>query len=104
MLESQRIIKDDGDRRTYPRKRVLWEAAIRAGASEAGCVLLNVSDGGALLRVADPFACPTTLDIEIARVGSFPAEVAWRGADSVGLTFKDSPREVSQRLHNAQAL
>ena len=52
-------------------------------------------------RVLDPFACPTTLNLEIARVGRLDARVAWRGADSVGVLFRGDPQDIGERFKKA---
>ncbi|HUT47775.1 MAG TPA: PilZ domain-containing protein [Alphaproteobacteria bacterium] len=101
MSQTQTDFEENQDRRHFPRASVLWEAAILDGDRADGCVLLNVSENGALLRVLDPFACSTTLNLEIARAGKFAAQVAWRGADAIGVVFKDSPREIAERFKDA---
>jgi len=98
MARTEQHIEISNDRRRFQRSSVLWEAAILKEDRTDGCVLLNVSEGGALLRVLDPFACATTLNLEIARVGKIDAKVAWRGADAVGIVFADDPREVARRF------
>ena len=104
MFESQQFLENANDRRHFQRSSVLWEAAILDGDLADGCVLLNVSEGGALLRVLDPFACATTLNLEIARVGTLTAQVAWRGMDAVGIAFKETPREVARRFEESALL
>jgi PilZ domain len=101
MSQTQELFDTTSDRRRFSRSSVLWEAAILEGDRADGCVLLNISEGGALLRVLDPFACPTTLNLEIARVGKLDARVAWRGADSVGVLFKGDPHEIAERFKQA---
>jgi hypothetical protein len=101
MPELQQLPEQTPDRRRFSRASVLWEAAIVDGDHSDGCVLLNVSEGGALLRVLDPFACATTLDLEIARVGKLGAQVAWRGADAVGVVFMGDPQEIAERFKQA---
>jgi hypothetical protein len=101
MPQSQQAYDLTTDRRRFSRASVLWEAAILDGDRADGCVLLNVSEGGALLRVLDPFACSTTLNLEIARVGKIDAHVAWRGADAVGIVFKGDPKEIAERFKQA---
>ena len=101
MSQTQRTVEVSQDRRHFPRASVLWEAAILDGDHADGCILLNVSENGALLRVLDPFACSTTLDLEIARVGKLAAQVAWRGADAIGVVFKESPHEIAERFKEA---
>jgi hypothetical protein len=104
MSQSQLLSEMTNDRRRFERSAVLWEAAILDGDRADGCVVLNVSEGGALLRVLDPFACATTLNIEISRVGTLAAEVTWRGVDAVGVAFKDTPREVARRFEESAVL
>lgn len=89
------------DRRRFSRASVLWEAAILDGDHADGCVLLNISEGGALLRVLDPFACATTINLDIARVGKLDAQVAWRGADAIGVVFNGDPKEIAERFKEA---
>jgi PilZ domain len=92
---------DTSERRRFSRASVLWEAAILEGDHADGCVLLNVSEGGALLRVLDPFACATTIDLDIVRVGKLNARVAWRGADAIGVVFRGDPQEIADRFKQA---
>ena len=98
MSQTQQHVEISNDRRRFQRSAVLWEAAILQDDHADACVLLNVSEGGALLRVLDPFACATTLNLEIARVGQIDAKVAWRGADAVGIVFQGDPGEVARRF------
>lgn len=101
MSQTQQVQDDTNERRRFSRASVLWEAAILDGDHADGCVLLNLSEGGALLRVLDPFACATTINIDIARVGKLDAEVAWRGADSIGVVFKGDPEDIAERFKEA---
>jgi len=101
MSDTLQIHEETAERRRFHRASVLWEAAIHDCAHVDGCVLLNVSEAGALLRVLDPFACPTTVNLEIARVGKLDAKVAWRGADSIGVVFRGDPLEIAARFKQA---
>jgi hypothetical protein len=101
MSQTQQSQDLTNERRRFSRASVLWEAAILDGDHADGCVMLNVSEGGALLRVPDPFACPTTLNLDIARVGQVHAQVAWRGADAVGIVFKGDPKAIAERFKEA---
>ena len=104
MSTREPIEPNPSDRRRFRRAAVLWEATVHERNQVAGCVVLNVSEGGVMARVADPFTCPTSLKLEIARIGEVAAKVAWRGVDAVGLSFKDVPAEVADRLAEAAAL
>jgi hypothetical protein len=101
MSQTQQSHEPTTDRRRFSRAAVLWEAAILDGDHADGCVLLNISEGGALLRVLDPFACATTINLDIARVGKLDAQVAWRGADAIGIVFKGDPKEIAERFKEA---
>lgn len=91
------------DRRRHPRTTVLMEGTIGEGERRSTCVLFNISMGGALVRVIDPFACPTSISIDIGRVGSIGARVVWRGLDAIGVAFEEEPRAIARRfLDSAQ--
>jgi len=101
MSQTQQILGNSNERRRFSRATVLWEAAILDGDHADGCVLLNISEGGALLRVLDPFACATSINIDIARVGKLDAQVAWRGADAIGVVFNGDPQDIAERFEQA---
>ncbi len=86
------------ERRSYRRASVLLEARITEGDNQSACLLFNVSGGGAMLRVTDPFACPTTIAIDIPRIGRIDGHVTWRGVDAIGVAFRDSPRDIARRF------
>lgn len=89
------------ERRHCRRASVLLEARITEGDSQSACLLFNVSGGGAMLRVTDPFACPTTIAIDIPRIGRVDGRVTWRGVDAIGVAFRDSPRDIARRFATA---
>lgn len=86
------------ERRHCPRAAVLLEARITEGESQSACMLFNVSGGGAMLRVTDPFAFPTTISIDIPRIGRVNGHITWRGVDGLGVAFHDSPSEITSRF------
>ncbi|MHA1536929.1 MAG: PilZ domain-containing protein [Alphaproteobacteria bacterium] len=86
------------ERRLSRRASVLLEARITEGSRQSACLLFNVSEGGAMLRVADPFNCPTTIALDIPRIGRVNGHVTWRGVDALGVAFHDSPRDIARRF------
>ncbi len=86
------------ERRNSQRASVLLEGRITEGDSQSACLLFNVSEGGAMLRVTDPFGCPNTIAIDIPRIGRIDGSVSWRGVDAIGIAFRDSPRDISRRF------
>jgi len=89
------------ERRGTRRASVLLEGRITEGDAQSACLLFNVSEGGAMVRVANPFSCPTAIAIDIPRIGRVDGRVAWRGVDAVGVAFRDSPREITRRFASA---
>jgi hypothetical protein len=50
------------------------------------CVVRNLSDGGACLKVASPIGIPDTFDLVLDRVVRH-CRVVWRTAMQIGVTF-----------------
>ena len=97
------------DRRRHGRSAVLLGAMMRDGkASEtelgSRAILFNVSRGGAMLRVIDPFAVQNTVELDIDRVGKVAARIIWRGSDALGITFRDTPAVIERRFSHAADL
>lgn len=90
--------KRHDERRVSRRASVLLEARITEGDRQSACLLFNVSGGGAMLRVSDPFACPTTIAIDIPRIGRVNGRITWRGVDALGVAFDDSPSDITRRF------
>jgi hypothetical protein len=77
------------DRRRGDRRRVLKSATIifNGGYCTLGCQILDVSDSGALVMLADVFLCPAEFVLK-PRVGSpRNCEIVWRKSDKVGVRY-----------------
>ena len=97
------------DRRRHSRVAVLLGAMLRdqkARGAEFGsrAILFNVSRGGAMLRVIDPFAVKNVVELDIDRVGAVAARVVWRGSDAIGVNFRDTPAVIERRFSHAADL
>lgn len=77
------------EHRTSPRRRVLRRARIvlRNGHSAVDCVVLDVSDGGARLKLGHWLAVPRVFELRIEFGPSQRAELCYRGIDCAGVRF-----------------
>jgi hypothetical protein len=64
------------------------------------CVVLNVSQGGALVQIDAPLLPTERASLMIERFGSLGAHVVWQLVElcKVGLRFTDPPQHVARVL------
>ena len=85
-------------RRRHRLVAVLWSGALGSHAHSETCAILNLSAGGAKIRVSDPDACPTRLSIENPRFGRLDSRVVWRQDDLLGLAFVEPAQAIEPAL------
>lgn len=91
------------DRRKFVRASVMWTAKLRLRKQTIDCVVLNISEDGAKIRlesIPDDIS-PVTLHID--RIGDLPGEVVWQEGTMMGISFHESPSLVSERIQPALA-
>lgn len=82
------------DKRQAPRKRVLKGATIAFNnrSSTLSCMVRDISETGARLRVSKDLAVPARFDLLIEVDGlEAPCTVAWRRGEEIGVTFDAPP-------------
>ena len=79
------------ERRQFPRAHVLRRAKIvfRRGHSAIDCVVLDLSTGGARVRIGAWLGMPDRFELRIDNGPSREAEVRFRGVDLAGVRFVD---------------
>ena len=79
------------EKRQHPRAHVLRRARIvfRRGFSSLDCILLDVSPGGARLRVDEWLALPDRFELRIENGQRRAAEVRYRAMENTGVRFID---------------
>jgi len=85
---------DDQGKRKSTRKRVLRGGLIifNDRRSTLSCMVRDVSDTGARLRVAKDAAVPDRFDLLIDTDGlEAPCTIAWRKGEDVGVRFDSAP-------------
>lgn len=81
------------------RRAVLWGAELRhADDVRSSCDVLNISTGGAKLRLGKELAIGDFATIIIPECGEFPVAVAWQRGRELGLRFLEGSEIVVPRL------
>ena len=58
--------------------------------------MLNVSVGGAKVRIAEPIETNASVCVRIERVGDLVGRVAWRNGTTMGVEFQDELTELAR--------
>lgn len=82
------------DQRRYARKAVVWPGSVSTEEGMLACSVLNLSAGGARLRMPDALPRDATVNLRITGVGRFPARVVWCRDHHVGIEFRMPPESV----------
>jgi hypothetical protein len=69
-----------------------------ADAPSVACEIVNLSAGGAKIKLAEPVGHPAVVVLEIAPGGKYPADVIWKSPPFVGLKFRPSPEAMAKVL------
>jgi hypothetical protein len=87
--ENRTMEKPTRERQNHVRQRVLKRAQIVFKGHEAviDCVVLNLSGGGACLKVETPIGIPDTFDLMLDHASVRNCRVAWRKATQIGIQF-----------------
>lgn len=82
--------------REHPRRLVLLSGAAYVDNRPVECRILDISAGGARLRVDGEFEHESRFPLMIYRFGEFPVEVAWERDADVGIAFIDDADEIGR--------
>lgn len=104
--------KEGKDAGTSPRRRramrrhlrsaVFWSGVMQAGRESIDCIVLNMSAGGAKVKLLSRFAhdgSPVVLHID--RMGGYAGEVMWSEGDLIGLRFLKDPKAIQADIDRA---
>ncbi len=86
------------DHRDHARQTVLVGGRLLNEKVWEACEVVNVSVGGAKLRVWGIYCAGQELTLEIKACGQLPGVVAWVRGDEVGLKFSGDPLETAEAL------
>jgi len=82
--------------REFERKDVLFAANLLIGDVKIDCEIINISFGGAQVRVHRAVEARSEVTLEIDPFGSFNMEVRWGDGEDVGLKFNDDSVKVAE--------
>ena len=95
------------EKRRHRRSAVIWPATVSTPDGERPCTVMNLSLGGARIKVARLPAADVALNLRIAGVGQFPGRVAWLKGDGAGVEFSIAPevavRSIGRALQHGRA-
>lgn len=84
------------DRQRHPRHATLVSGKLVSGDAEVDCEVLNVSVGGAKIRIAEPIDTNSHVCVKIRQVGEINGRVAWRNGTTLGVEFQDEVTELAR--------
>ncbi len=87
--------------RRFERTTVLWSGSLVYREQIVGCIIVNISAGGAMVRSEDPAFVMTPVVLRNPRIGELTAEVLWWREDELGLKFVDDPETVAEIIGRA---
>jgi hypothetical protein len=84
--------------RRYRRKPVIWAASLEASNGVFDCVILDLSSGGAKLKVSQLVPLNEPAVLNIGRFGTFPCKIVRSQVGEAGIQFTDPPPVITGRL------
>jgi hypothetical protein len=82
--------------RSHPRSAVFWSGALQAGRQNVECIVLNMSPGGAKVRMLKRFVSDgSPVILHIDRLGGYTCEVVWTEGNTIGLRFLKDPKQIA---------
>jgi PilZ domain len=89
--------------RKHERKRVLWDASLQQDGRTWECKAVEISPGGARIRIGERLTLNSQVTLRIERFGNFPGEVRWQDEDFAGIDFLEDAGVVQARLRGSVA-
>jgi PilZ domain len=81
--------------RRFLRKPVILAATLETDIGTSDCVALDLSLGGARLRLAQRIGLREPATLVLSGFNKLPATVAWTTTTEIGLQFTESPEQVA---------
>jgi hypothetical protein len=83
------------EKRRHKRRSGMWSAHLELGQDKrVGCVVLDLSDGGAKLLLKEPVAKSKIVTLISDRVGSRGGRIVWADGNRVGIEFLAGSAEI----------
>ena len=84
--------------RRFDRSDLQLQAKLNQGEASHACHIVNISAGGAKLRLAAdaPLEDGVEVVLDLDRLGSFPATAVWRTEQQLGIQFRLPPEAMAE--------
>jgi hypothetical protein len=89
------------NRRKFERITVLWSGSLECEGQVVECLIVNVSPGGALVRLDNPAVCKKSVVLHSPRFGQLAGEITWRQDKELGIQFSESEQAVAKKMEKA---
>ncbi len=83
------------------RSTVLWSGQILDGDHAITCIIVNISPGGAIVRIQGAEACRSSVILRNPKLGDLASEVTWRQNSEMGLRFLDDQEKIAALIGGA---
>ncbi len=90
--------EDLKNRRRFQRKSLLWAAVVETSNHRIEGILVDVSAGGAKLRMEGPLTVGDDVLLFVKQLDAIEARVVWMRPGEVGLEFRMAPAEIAERV------
>ena len=84
--------------RRYRRKPVIWAAKLEVSSGVADCIILDLSSGGAKLKVSTIIPLNEPAVLVFGKFGTFPCRIVRSSVGEAGIEFTDPPKAIVERL------
>ncbi len=84
------------DLQKHPRHQTLCSGKCYVGERGVDCQVLDISVGGAKVRLSEPVEPETQIRLKIENVGEFSGRVAWRNGATLGIEFHEELSELAR--------
>ncbi len=101
MSEKQHVHESGREQRRHRRSAVIWPAVVSTPDGERPCTVMNLSLGGARIKIDRLPAADVALNLRINGVGQFPGRVVWLKGDGAGVEFAVAPEIAARTIGRA---
>ncbi len=96
--------KTEAERRASPtRLTVLWSAVVQIEDQAVECVIVNISQDGAMIQLSSDIFCDNSVLLRTTRFGTLLAKTVWQDGRQVGLEFREDRGKLARQLESLLA-
>lgn len=98
MQNETNALQDNEERRDHKRASVLFSGCLISGDQTASGLLMDISAGGARIKLSTPLDSYSAVTLRMARSVDFHVEIAWVKENILGLRFRETPTKIASIL------